>query len=133
FALQNNVDAIVINLANSRGIEIIRREMILQVEGAVAPEGIDAGFASPLTISEGADARISQPNQQPPKQLIESLRESMARQPLISAAYLANVLWGQGQAHYIVGMALSHMPGDDMIRVIIEDVAKDVHPLLTSE
>jgi hypothetical protein len=131
FILQHDVDAVVINLTNGEGVVITRREIALQAEGAIASDGMGAGYGS-LTFGEGTNARIGPPSQ-PPQQLIESLRKSIARQPLITAAYLAEGAWGQGEAHYIVGVGLSHTPGDDVIAVIMEELSKGVHPALTSK
>lgn len=122
-ALQNNADALVVNVAGPTGGEITRHELSVLAQGTLPdPDGS-------MTIDEDTQVLIGAPSDQP-KELVDSLHDAMVGHPEISAGYLTIMAIGAGEPHFVVGVRFSQVPPEEAISGIMRDLSDAVRPAL---
>jgi hypothetical protein len=125
-ALQNNADALVVNVAGPTGGEITRHELSVLAQGTLPdPDGS-------MTIDQDTQVLIGAPSD-PPQQLLDSLREGMAAHPEISAGYLTIMAIGAGEPHFVAGVRFSREPTEEAIGGIMRDLSDTVRSVLAPD
>jgi hypothetical protein len=125
-ALQNNADALVVNVAGPTGGEITRHELSVLAQGTLP----DADGS--MTIDEDTQVLIGAPTD-PPQELISALSAGMGAHSEIESGYLTVMAIGAGEPHLVAGVRFSQIPPEEHIGVIMRDLSDAVRPVLAPD
>lgn len=129
FQAANNeqIQAIVVNVAGPTGGEISASEIAILAQGALPQP--DNSYAFP----EDTELIIRYPENLPPDALLSMLHSGLKAQPGIESAYLVDVIFPDGEAHLLVAVAFSTLPNEATLSIAMQDLIMSVQPAVQPE
>lgn len=118
-ALDLKVDYIAINPAGPFEGYLASNEISLLAEGRIPSYSVP----SASTVQKNTTMRFGEPAEQPPKELIDFLREIVSNKKEVNAAYILMIQIGDGQSHLALGLDLTD---DNAIAAIDSELRKGI-------
>ncbi|MEO8289327.1 MAG: enhanced serine sensitivity protein SseB C-terminal domain-containing protein [Chloroflexota bacterium] len=119
-AYEEQISAVVLNVAGPTGGEISQSEIAILAQGAL-PQG-DNAYAFPADTP----LLVSYPDPMPPDSLLSQLHRSLASHPEIASAHLVKVVLPNGEPHLLVGVAFNDVQDDNVIVAAMQDLVATV-------
>ena len=123
-AIQNQVEAILINPAGPIGGKITRMELNMLAEGAF-PQGGD-GLTHQVRPSEGAPVLIGSPPRFLPPNLEEFFWERLSKENLVLAGYVASIKIGKGNSHLVLAIEYGSVPQPESNRALLDTIGAEI-------